>query len=194
MEELIEKIRVKALKDSVPIMESDTLYYIVELCQNNQIKTMLEVGTAVGYSASVLAYYNPQLKIVTLERDQARFDEAKENIAQMGLSNRISQVLTDAREYNTDEMFDLILLDGPKAHNQELLERYEKNLNPKGIVIVDDVYFHGYCDNPSLIQTRRLRVLVRKLNKFKEDLEKNPDYEVTYLQAGDGLLIAKRRY
>lgn len=194
MEDVIERIRVQAVKDGIPIMESDALYYFVDFIQENNIKSILEVGTAIGYSASVIAYYNPQVHIVSIEKDPERYKQAFITTEAIKVSDRIKLVNADAREYTTDEKFDLIFLDGPKAHNQELLEHYNNNLNPKGFVAIDDVYFHGYVDNPETIHTRSLRSLVRKLSKFKEDFENNKDYDVTYLQIGDGLLIGQRRY
>ena len=84
-------------------------------------------------------------------------------------------------------------MDGPKAHNQQLLERYLRNLKEDGIVIVDNMYFHGYIDNPELIKKKRLKPLVLKMAKFKEDMLNHPDFVSEYIEIGDGLLICKRR-
>ena len=190
---LLTDIREKAMRAAIPVMDEDSLYYIRDFIGNYHIEKMLEVGTAVGYSASVIASYNPSLQIVTLEKDEERYQQAVKNIALLNLENQIQPVLTDALEYETDELFDMILLDGPKAHNRELLEKYEKNLKPHGYFIIDDVYFHGYIEHPEVIRTRRLRTLVTRFSEFIEYMKTNPDYECTYLGIGDGLLIAQRR-
>ncbi len=190
---LIETIKQKALIDKVPIMEDESLEYVINFLKENNITSLLEVGTAVGYSSICFAGAKEDLRIVTLEIDETRYNVAKENIKLADLEDRITVVLTDAREYDLNEKFDVLFLDGPKAHNQQLFERYLKNLKEDGTIIVDNVYFHGYIDNPESINKKRLRPLVRKLAKFREDMLKHPDFESEYIKIGDGLLICRRR-
>ncbi len=192
-EELIEQMKQQALIDKVPIMEQEGIDYLKEWLLQHHIQSLLEVGTAIGYSSIVFASWCPELSIVTLEKDESRYLQAKENIAKANLQGRIETVLTDAREYQEERLFDAIFLDGPKAHNQELFDHYLKNLKPEGWVIIDDVWFHGLIDDPGQIKTRRVRTMVRKLGKFRDDMLSNPDYESEYLQIGDGVLICKRR-
>ena len=153
-ENLIESIKQRALADKVPIMEDESLNYVVNYLKENKITSLLEVGTAVGYSSICFANSNPKLKIVTLEKDETRYNIAVENIKLANLEKRIILVLADAREYQLHDKFDVLFLDGPKAHNQQLLERYLRNLKEDGIVIVDNMYFHGYIDNPELIKKK----------------------------------------
>ncbi len=192
-EKLIATIKQKALKDKVPIMEDESLKYVVNYLKTNNISSLLEIGTAVGYSSICFASFNPQLKIVTLEIDETRYQIAKENIKLATLEDRVTAILTDAREFQTEEKFDCLFLDGPKAHNQELLNRYLKNLKQDGVIIVDNIYFHGYIDNPELLKKKRLRPLVKKLAKFREEMLNHPDFESEYLKIGDGLLVCRRR-
>lgn len=192
-EEIIWEIKQKALDDRVPIMEDEGMDYLCRFLQENKVRTLLEVGTAVGYSSIMMAHCNPELRILTLEQDEERYAEAVYNIKRCHMENRIDAVCTNAREYDTDEMFDVIFLDGPKAHNQQLFERFEKNLNPGGYFIIDDVWFHGFIDNPELMRSKRLKKLVSKLKQFTDNMMNNSDYECTYLKIGDGVLIARRR-
>ena len=192
-EEIIWEIKQKALDDRVPIMEDEWMDYLCRFLQENKVRTLLEVGTAVGYSSIMMAHCNPELRILTLEQDEERYTEAVYNIKRCHMEDRIDAVCTNAREYDTDEMFDVIFLDGPKAHNQRLFERYEKNLNPGGYFIIDDVWFHGFIDNPELMRSKRLKKLVSKLKQFTDNMMNNSDYECTYLKIGDGVLIARRR-
>lgn len=191
--QLIETIKQKALSDKVPIMEDAGLNYVIAYLKDNNLSSLLEIGTAVGYSSICFASSNPKLKIVTLEKDEQRHNIAKENIRLAKLEDQISAVLADAREYDLNDMFDVIFLDGPKAHNQQLFERYLKNLKAEGTVIVDNVYFHGFVDNPELLEKKRLKPLVRKLAKFRDDMLNHPDFESRYLEIGDGLLVCRRR-
>ncbi len=192
-EQIIAEIKEKALRERVPIMEDEGLDYLCDFLQKHQIRTLLEVGTAVGYSSIMMAHHNPQLKIMTLEQDEERYRQARDNIEKCGFSDRINAILTNAREYETDEKFDVIFLDGPKAHNQRLFERFEKNLNPAGYFIIDDVWFHGFIEHPELIRSRRLKPLVEKLDEFVKKMMSNPDYRCTYLKIGDGVLVAARK-
>ncbi len=193
MNTLIEKIKIDALSQKVPIMEDEGLQYVINFLQEKNIGSLLEIGTAVGYSSICFASAKEDLHIVTLEKDEQRYQQALKNIRMVGLQQRIKAILTDAREFCLDEQFDCLFLDGPKAHNQQLLDMYSRNLKKGGYIIVDDVYFHGFVDHPETLKTARLKPLVKKLIKFRNDMLESSEYECRYLQIGDGLLICKRR-
>ncbi len=191
--ELISEIKKEALENKVPIMEDDGLNYVLKFLKEKDIKSLLEIGTAVGYSSICFASSKSDLKIVTLEKDEVRYKKALENIHKVNLEDRITAILTDAREYTIDQQFDCLFLDGPKAHNQQLLENYSRNLKKGGYIVVDDVYFHGFVDHPETLNTPRLKPLVKKLTKFRNDMLNSSEYESQYLEIGDGLLICRRR-
>ena len=190
---LIEEIKEYALRNDVPIMEDDALCFLSQFMADHQIKSLLEIGSAIGYSSIYMASENPDLHIVTVEIDEERSTMAERNIDAAGLSDRITVINCDARKYSTDELFDAILLDGPKAHNSELKKRYEGNLKSGGYLIADDVYFHGLVNHLELVRTRRLRTLVRKIGEFQKELLDDPEYETTYIEIGDGLMTARKR-
>ncbi|MBR0475148.1 MAG: O-methyltransferase [Erysipelotrichaceae bacterium] len=190
---ILEKIKQKALEDSVPIIEDDGLDFMLQFIENEHIKSILEIGTAVGYSSICFCGVDDEITVYSIEKDEERYCQAVKNIADCELSDRITVVNADARTCKVEGKFDLIFLDGPKAHNAELLARYEKNLNDNGYFAIDDVYFHGYVDNPGPIRTKRMRALVRKLTEFQNDLMNDPRYECTYIRTGDGILIARKR-
>ena len=192
-QELIEQIKQKALLDRVPIIEDEGLQFIADFINEKDIKSMLEIGTAVGYSSICFASSKLDLTIVTLEKDQQRYDQAKNNISLAKLNDRINSVLTDAREFNLSQHFDCLFLDGPKAHNQQLLDLYLPNLKQDGYIIVDDVYSHGFIDHPETLKTKRLVPLVQKLSKFRNDMLNSKVYDCQYYQVGDGILIGRRR-
>ena len=108
---LIETIKQKALEDKVPIMEDESLKYVVSFLKENNVTSLLEIGTAVGYSSICFASSNPELRIVTLEIDEKRYNIAQKNISLANLEDRITAILTDAREYDLDEKFDVLFLD-----------------------------------------------------------------------------------
>ena len=192
-EELIRQIREQAVKDGVPVMEEESIDYVRRFLKENNVRSMLEIGTAVGYSSIVFASYIEDLNIVTLENDPERHRQAVANIERAGLSERIRPLLADARQFSLNEKFRCLFLDGPKAHNEELYKIYRDNLTDDGIIIVDDVYLYGILDDPQRKIKRRLRPLVNKLRAFREEMLSDAAYESTYLQIGDGLLICKKR-
>ena len=174
-------------------MEEEGLEYLKEFLMEQDIRSMLEVGTAVGYSSICLAEHKKDLNIVTIEKDEARYQEAAENIAESTCAARIQAVCMDARVYESGEMFDLILLDGAKSINDQLVAHFDGNLKTGGYFVVDDVYLHGFVDHPEVIYDRRFRSLVRKLTKFKDDILQDERYESSYVEVGDGLIIAKKK-
>lgn len=193
MRELLEDMRREALAEGIPVMEDDGLEFLKQFISEKGIVRMLEVGTAIGYSAISFCLDNPELRIDTLEIDELRCQRALENIRKAGMEDRIHVHLTDARRYQCEDSYQLILLDGPKAHNGELLRRFQNNLEEGGFFVIDDVYFHGFIKNREAIRTRRLRTLVRKFDEFQKELRSDPEYECTDINIGDGLLIAERR-
>ncbi|MGN1399094.1 MAG: O-methyltransferase [Erysipelotrichaceae bacterium] len=192
-QELISHIKQQALADKVPIIEDEGLEFVISFIKDHDIKSLLEVGTAVGYSSICFASSKTDLRIVTLEIDPQRHQKAKENISLANLNDRIEPILTDARSFSLTGEFDCLFLDGPKAHNQQLLQMYLPNLKPDGYIIVDDVYFHGFIDHPETLQTKRLVPLVKKLGKFRNDMLESKQFQCQYYQIGDGILIGRRR-
>ena len=190
---VLEEIKEKALADRVPIMEDEGMDFLLDFIKGKQIKSILEVGTAVAYSSLMMASVDPEINILTLELDENRYREAVNNIARCNMSERIIAVNTNAREYETDRTFDMIFLDGPKAHNQELMKRFEGNLRPDGYYVIDDVTFHGLVENPELIQSRRIKTLVRKIDGFVKWVSDNREYESTLHKVGDGVLVVRRK-
>ncbi len=192
-EALIESIKQQALSDKVPIMEDEGLAFICQFLKEHNVKSLLEIGTAVGYSAICFASSKSDLTITTLEIDEQRYNQAVRNIAMANLTDRIKAFNNDARDFETAEMFDMILIDGPKTQNEKLLNKFEKNLKPEGYFIIDDVYLHGFVDHPEVIRTRRFRTLVRKLTQFRDNILNNDKYDARYYETGDGIITATRR-
>ncbi len=190
---VLARIKQQALDDSVPIIEDDGLDFMLQLIENEHVEKILEIGTAVGYSSICFCGVSDDITVLTIEKDEERYSEAVRNIRDCGLADRIRVINADARTYETDEMFDMVFLDGPKAHNGELMAKYERNLKDGGYFAIDDVYFHGYVDNPGPIRTKRMRALVRKMKEFQTNLMNDERYETTYIRTGDGILIAKKR-
>ena len=189
----IKEIREYAEKNNVPIMMDDGIKYLINYINKNQVKSVLEIGTAIGYSAIMMALSNKDLFITTIERDEKRYLEALKNIKKLNLENRITLVFNDALDANISEKFDLIFIDAAKAQSIKFFEKFEKNLNPDGTIITDNIKFHGLVDKKEEeIESRNLRALVRKVKNYIEFLRTNEHYKTEFLDIGDGLSVSKK--
>ena len=191
--ETIKEIREYAEKNNVPIMMDDGIKYLINYINKNQVKSVLEIGTAIGYSAIMMALSNKDLFITTIERDEKRYLEDLKNIKKLNLENRITLVFNDALDANIPEKFDLIFIDAAKAQSIKFFEKFEKNLNPDGTIITDNIKFHGLVDKKEEeIESRNLRALVRKVKNYIEFLRTNEHYKTEFLDIGDGLSVSKK--
>lgn len=188
----IKEIKEYADKNNVPIMTSEGISYLTNYIIKHQINNILEIGTAIGFSAIMMALSNPNAQITSIERDEKRYLEALKNIKKLNLENRIKLIYNDALEVKIEEKFDLIFIDAAKAQNIRFFEKFEKNLNSNGTIITDNMNFHGLVHkNENEITSRNLRALVRKIKNYKEFLEKNTNYETDFLEIGDGIAVSK---
>lgn len=159
--EIISSMREYADQNNVPIILNDSLEYLIEYIKKNDIKNVLEIGTAIGYSAIMMALSKNDLTITTIERDEKRYLEAIKNIKKASLEDRITLIYSDAEEVNIDETFDLIFIDASKSQNIKFFEKFSKNLSSKGTIITDNINFHGLTGKKeSEIESRNLRGLV----------------------------------
>ena len=191
--EIINEIRTYAKENNIPIMLDDGIEYLTNYIIKNNVNSVLEIGTAIGYSAIMMALTNPSLSVTTIERDEKRYLEALKNIKKLNLENRITLIFNDALDVNITGKFDLIFIDAAKAQSIKFFEKFEKNLNPTGVIITDNIKFHGLVDkNEEEIESRNLRALVRKVKEYITYLKENEHYETEFLELGDGISISRK--
>ena len=190
-EQLIEEMKTYADENNVPIITDEGINYIKKYIEDNNVKSTLEIGAAIGYSSIMMALTNDDIKITTVERDEKRYLEAVKNIKKFNLEDRITLLYKDAFDVNLTEKFDLIFIDAAKAQNTRFFEKFEVNLEKNGTIITDNMNFHGLVEDPETIQSRNLRALVRKVRNYHEFLENNENYKTEFLDIGDGLAISK---
>ena len=189
----IKEIRAYAKENKVPIMEEDGIKYLTSFIFKHNIKSILEIGSAIGYSAIVMASVDPNIHITTIERDQDRYLLALKNIKNFDLEDRITLIFGDALETKVEGEFDLIFIDAAKAQNMNFFNRFTPNLVEDGYVITDNMKFHGLVDkDESEIESRDLRQLVRKIKEYKKFLEESADYYTDFVDIGDGLAISRK--
>ena len=188
---LIDEIRVYGENNSVPIISRDTITTIQRIIKDNNIKSILEVGTAIGYSTICFASTGID-KIESIERDKERYDIAVSNVEKSGLNN-ISLNLMDVFDFNTASKYDLIIIDAAKSQNRRIFEKFMNNLNENGIIIIDNLSFHGFVGKSNEIKSRNLRQMVRKIEKFIEYLKNNDEFDTEFIEVGDTLGVCKRK-
>lgn len=182
--------------NNIPIMELAGIEAMLQLLRIHRSKNILEVGTAIGYSALRMAEALPDANIVTIERDEERSQLAEKYIGRAGCQDRITIIKGDALEVG-DKVhgkgpYDAIFIDAAKGQYKKFFEIYSKNLQKDGIIITDNVLFKGLVAGDEA-ESKRVRNLVRKINDFNHWLMSHPDYFTVILPVGDGVAISKRR-
>ena len=189
----IGDIKKEALDDKVPIMQDETIDFITNYIVRNGVRNILEIGTAVGYSAIMMALALPTVKIVTIEKDNERYMKALKNIKKLNLEDRITLIFNDALEVSLKEKFDLIVIDGAKSKNLEFFKNFENNLEVDGAIITDNLSFHGYVDQDlETIESSNIRSLVKKIRAYIQFLEENEKFETTFHDIGDRISVTER--
>lgn len=194
MNDLISQMEEYASNNNVPIMQKDGIEFLLDFIKNNNIKSVLEIGTAIGYSSIRIASIETVQNVTTIERDKERYLIAQENIEASNVSSKIETLLCDAMDVVIDEKYDLIFIDAAKGKNIDFFEKFSKNLNPGGYIITDNLNFHGMVEKEiESIESRNVRGLVRKIRLYIEYLKNNEDFETTFYQLGDGISVSRMR-
>ncbi len=187
----MEKIKQFAKKNNVPIIQDETALYLEKIIKEEKIKKILEIGSAIGYSAIKMALISKDIKIITIEKNEKLYNIALENIKEKNLAGQIQIILGDAKEVLLNQKFDLIFIDGAKSSNKIFFEKFQNNLKKKGLIVTDNIYFHGLLN--SEIKNRNLKQLVKKINKYKAFLKDNAQFDTKILNIGDGISVSRRK-
>lgn len=192
--EIIGDIVKYAEKENVPIMQREGILFLTDYIARNNVKNILEIGTAIGFSAIMMALVNEDIHVTTIEKDEQRYLEALKNIKKMEMENQITPIFKDALNVSLDDKYDLIFIDAAKSKNTELFQKFELNLNDEGTIVTDNMNFHGLVDkDESEINSKNLRGLVRKVKEYHTFLDNNTKYITEFSNVGDGLAISKKR-
>lgn len=176
----------------VPIMLKDGIEYLCNYIKENNIKNILEVGSAIGYSAIKMALVSEDINITTIEKDENRYNMAVDNIHKFNLDKRINIILGDAKEVELTDKYDLIFIDASKGNNIYFFEKFTDNLAEDGVIITDNLSFHGRVEDASLITSKNQFGIVKKIKTFIEYLDNNKEFTTTYVSVGDKIAISKK--
>ena len=193
-DEEILKIKEYAKLENIPIMMDDGIEFLTSFIEKKGIKNILEIGTAIGYSAIMMAMVSKDIHITTIERDEIRYMEALKNIKKMNLEDRITLIFNDALNIELENKFDLIFIDAAKGKNIEFFNHFEKNLEIDGYIITDNMLFHGYVEmDEEDIPSKNILKIVRKIKEYIYFLENNMIYKTVIYKIGDGISVTERR-
>lgn len=187
--DLISDMERFAKKENVPIMQKESLDYLISFIKQHDIKSVLEVGTAIGYSTILIK--EVVNNITSIERDEERYNIAVKNVELSNLNN-ITLIKGDALDITITDKFDLIFIDAAKGKNKEFLDKFKSNLNENGYIVIDNMDFHGLVGKSMTIEKRRLRSLVKKIENFIKYMEEQTEFKVTKIDKGDGLYLLER--
>ena len=186
-------IKAYASREAVPIMQDEGCDFICDYITAHKCKNILEIGTAIGYSSIRFAGLADDIKVTTIELDIDRHLKAVEDFKNAGLSDRITAIHADALTCPLQGFFDLIFIDAAKAQYIKFFEKYKANLAPEGVIISDNLSFHGMVDDLSLTHNYSTKKLVKKIQKYAEYLRTNPEFETTFYEVGDRIAVSKRK-
>ncbi len=189
----IEQIEKYAKDNNIPIMQEEGINFLTNFIKKNNIVSILEIGSAIGYSAIKMANVSTNVNVVTIERDAERYRLAVSNIEDNDLSSRITILNIDALNFNTNDKFDLIFVDGAKGKYIDFFLLFEKNLKSNGYIITDNINFHGLTNMNSNEMTKNQYKIATKINLYRQFLIDNKDYETIFHNIGDGIAISKKR-
>ena len=186
----LQAIKEYARENKTPIMQDVGMAFLIDFIAERNYHQILELGTAIGYSAIQMALADDDNYVTTIERDLSLVAIAQRNIQDMKLDHRIRIVPKDAYDYEPDQQFDFIFIDAAKAQYQGLFEKYYPFLNPGGACFFDNMAFHGLVEHPEETQNKNTKQLVRKIKDFREFIRGNETIQSEYYEdVGDGILI-----
>lgn len=194
MKEKILEMEEYASVHNVPIIEKKSIAFIMKLIKAKNIKNILEIGSAIGYSSILMASAGPDINVTTIERDESRYMECLKNVKKCGFEGRINVVFQDALEVNlTNVSYDMIFIDAAKGQYTKFFEKFKYFLKDDGVIITDNLKFHGNVGKSSEIESKNLRSLVQKIEGYIEFLKDNKEFETKFYDVGDGLSVSIRK-
>lgn len=189
--EVLEQLEKFARENHIPVLLDDSAKFLAEFVSKKEFKNVLEIGTAVGYSGSIILLSSEQAQLTTIEKNEESFNKAINTFAKLNLTTRVSQILGDGFEEiqklrDENKKYDFIFLDGPKGqylfYYPILLDMLEEN----GCLLVDNVLFKGLVRSTEDVGHKK-RAMITKLRKFLNEIETREDLITTIHEIGDGI-------
>jgi caffeoyl-CoA O-methyltransferase len=191
-DKLLLELEEYAEKNNVPIIHPEVRQLIGILLETGGYEKILEIGTAIGYSALSFVKKNENITVDTIELNEDMVKLAGENIEKSGYDDRIKIIYGDASKVvpELEKKYDVIFLDGAKGHYIHMLEDCLRLLNPRGMIISDNVLFRGMVASDELVKRRKITI-VKRMRKYLEALSDHPRLDTSIIPIGDGLAISR---
>ena len=197
--EVLDTIEREALDSYVPIIRKEMQSFLKLLLAMQKPKRILEVGTAVGFSAILMAEYNPYpCEIVTIENYEKRIPIAGENFRRAGKENQITLIEGDATEVLKrmdspfDEPFDMIFMDAAKGQYINFMPDIMRLLKKDGVLVSDNVLQDGDIIESHFVVTRRNRTIYKRMREYLYELTHREDLVTAVLPIGDGITVSTK--
>ena len=190
-EEELNKIKELALENHIPIIMDDTLEVIEKILKEEKPKRILEIGTAVGYSASCFVRVCPDVIVDTIELNEERYNEALINLEKIGIKENVNVFLGNAVEIlpTLNNEYDIVFIDANKGKYPVFLQEAIRMIKTNGLIIADNVLYKGYV--MSDYNKHKQRTAVRHLREYLKEATENEMLETEILEVGDGLSITR---
>ncbi|WP_366247215.1 O-methyltransferase [Terribacillus aidingensis] len=194
--EWAKKLEELAAEDRVPIMEPLGIQFLMQLIRLHQPDKILEIGTAIGYSALMMRHAKPDVSIVTVERDDVRYDQAVTHIQAQGAQDDILILKGDAFDLEdkikAHAPYDFVFIDAAKGQYQRFFEAYSEMLSERGVIVSDNVLFKGYVADDSEATPRKANI-AKKIRKYNDWLFQHEAFHTTILPVGDGVAVSVKK-
>jgi caffeoyl-CoA O-methyltransferase len=192
---LLRRLEEEAQAEGIPIIRPAAAAFLRMLCEIQNPRNILEIGTAIGYSTIHMAEAAARAEVVTIEIDSERAARAALNFQEAGLAERIRLIEGDALEHlpSMRETFDLIFIDAAKGKYVQFMEEAFRLCAPGGIIVSDNVLYRGLTALPPEEVNRRHRSTARRLREYNEWLANHPGLSTTFLTVGDGMAVSRKR-
>ena len=186
----LKEIEEYARDNYVPIIRKDNIEYLEQLIKKYKLYNILELGSAIGYSAIRMALVDKKIHVTTIERDEKMYLCAKENIKDMNVEKQVNLIFDDIFNVELSCKYDLIFIDAAKAQYIRFFNKFKDNLTDKGYIVSDNL---DLLDLQKLTQSKRSKRLIEKMGEYKTFLNSLEDYKTEYLQIGDGFAITQKK-
>lgn len=190
----VKDIESQAIADRIPIMDSIGMQFVMQLIRLNKPEKILEIGTAIGYSALRMLEAYPGSTITTIEKDVKRYNQALSNLAKYDKQKKIKLILGDAvtimeEMVDSKETYNCIFIDAAKGQYQKYFNLADSLLVNNGFIIADNVLFRGYVADKNFVHPR-YRNIINRLREFNERVTSHSRYQTSIVPVGDGVAIS----
>lgn len=192
LSEEIEKLRLSAFGREIPVSNNETLCFLQTLLSAIKPQNILELGTAVGISGAVMLDVCKNAHLTTIERDKNFFEEARTNFQNLGLTNRVTQILGDAGEAILtlkENAFDFVFMDCAKVQYVKYLPRIKQLLKRGGTLIADDILLFGYVTGEEEVPPKR-KMLVEHIKEYITAVTNDSELQTTIINIGNGVALS----